>query len=318
MAVEKSDNWQSVTEVVVGEGGDGQRLDNFLMKHLKGVPKSHIYRIVRKGEVRVNKGRCQNKRKLMCGDTVRIPPIRLEQQESLTPSASLLQLLRRSVLFEDDRFLFLDKPAGVAVHGGSGVSHGVIEGLRQLRPDAPYLELAHRLDRDTSGCLVIAKRRSALRAFHGLTQSGGIDKRYRALVMGVWQGGERSVNAPLLKRNTLSGERIVTVSPSGKMARTLFRPLTQYRQGSLLEVKLVTGRTHQIRVHAKHIGHPLAADPKYGDAQYNQQMTDLGLKRVFLHAHSIRFTLPEIFTYDLVAPLPEGLQQLLQRLEPIT
>lgn len=228
--------------------------------------------------------------------------------------AAALQRLQRSILFEDSRFLVLNKPSGMAVHGGSGLSYGVIEGLRALRPDAPCLELAHRLDRDTSGCLVVARRRSALRAFQKEQQERRVHKHYLALVQGRWQGGKRRIEAPLMRRELASGGRVVSVHPEGKPAVSLFSPAERFAQATLMRVKLLTGRTHQIRVHARHAGHPVAGDGRYGDAVFNREMAGLSLERLFLHAGSIRFTLPAGKAYEIRAPLEEGLALLLTRL----
>jgi len=306
----------SVREIEVGEDGVGQRIDNFLLKTLKGVPKSRIYRILRKGEVRVNRGRIKPEYRLQMGDLVRIPPIRVsEAKVQVVPGDRILRLLEQNILYEDKGFLVLNKPSGLAVHGGSGVSFGVIEGLRALRPDARFLELAHRLDRDTSGCLVIAKKRSALRAFHELLRGGGMDKYYLALVQGRWQGGKRRVEAPLRKNVLKSGERVVRVSEDGKPSLSIFTPVAIYQDSSLIRVKLVTGRTHQVRVHAQFCGHPIAGDDKYGDATFNREMAKRGLKRLFLHAAELRFTLPESITIHVEAPLDGNLQTLLKALE---
>ncbi|MDQ6966004.1 MAG: RluA family pseudouridine synthase [Mariprofundaceae bacterium] len=228
-----------------------------------------------------------------------------------------LQRLQQSILFEDERFLILNKPSGMAVHGGSGLSYGVIEGLRALRPDAPYLELAHRLDRDTSGCLVIARRRSALRAFQKQQQERGVKKCYLVLVKGQWLGGGRRINAPLMKSELKSGDRVVHVHAEGKVAISVFSPVERFRQASLVRVQLITGRTHQIRVHARHIGHSIAGDTKYGDASFNREMSVIGLERLFLHAESIRFTLPDLDTYDIRAPLDASLEVPLTRLDKL-
>jgi 23S rRNA pseudouridine955/2504/2580 synthase len=306
----------SVREIEVGEDGVGQRIDNFLLKTLKGVPKSRIYRILRKGEVRVNRGRIKPEYRLKIGDLVRIPPIRVSEEKApAVPGDRILRLLDQCILYEDKEILVLNKPSGLAVHGGSGVSFGVIEGLRALRPDARFLELAHRLDRDTSGCLVIAKKRSALRAFHELLREGGMDKHYLALLKGRWQGGKRRVEAPLRKNVLSSGERVVRVSEEGKPSLSIFTPITIYKDCSLVRVKLVTGRTHQVRVHAQFCGHPIAGDDKYGDEAFNREMAARGLKRLFLHAAELRFTLPESATIHVEAPLEEELQALLKRLE---
>jgi len=306
----------AVREVTVGEESSGQRIDNFLLKFLKGVPKSRIYRILRKGEVRVNKGRIKPEYRLQSGDIVRIPPIRVsEQAPPPVPGQRVQQLLEGSILYEDKGLLVLNKPSGMAVHGGSGISFGVIEALRALRPHEHFLELAHRLDRDTSGCLVIAKKRSTLRAFQELLRSGGLEKYYLALVKGRWQGGKRGIDAPLRKNTLRSGERIVTVDEEGKPSLSIFTPGAIYKDCSLMRVKLVTGRTHQVRVHAQHSGHPLAGDDKYGDAAFNRQMAELGLHRLFLHACELRFTLPDSATIHVEAPLDNDLQTLLHKLE---
>lgn len=305
-----------VREVTVGEASEGQRIDNFLLKILKGVPKSRIYRILRKGEVRVNKGRIKPEYRLKSGDLVRIPPVRVSEAPVVaTPGQRIQQLLNQAILYEDKALLVLNKPSGLAVHGGSGVSLGVIEALRAMRPEAHFLELAHRLDRDTSGCLVIAKKRSALRAFQALLREDGMEKTYLALVKGRWKGGQRRIDAPLRKNTLKSGERIVQVSQDGKPSLSIFTPETLYPDCSLMRVKLVTGRTHQVRVHARCSGHPIAGDEKYGDDEFNRQMAGLGLKRLFLHARELRFTLPEHATIHVEAPLDENLQALLTKLD---
>ncbi len=311
----QADQFQKVSEVEIDAGSDGQRIDNFLLKTLKGVPKTRIYRILRKGEVRVNKGRIKPNHRLRLGDKVRIPPIRISQQEKGgTPSDSMLERLQSSILMEDDDFLILNKPSGIAVHGGSGLSYGVIEGLRALRPNAPYLELGHRLDRATSGCLVIAKKRSALKGFQQQLTTGGVDKHYLALVMGQWVGGEQTIQAPLKKNQLQSGERIVRVDRAGKDATSIFTPVEFYQQATLMRVTLITGRTHQVRVHSQHSRHPIAGDDKYGDEGFNRQMAKIGIKRLFLHAESLRFTIPELQTYHLEAPLGPTLTNALEKL----
>jgi len=241
----------------------------------------------------------------------------MHETESIPKSEEALQRLQDAILFEDSRFLILNKPSGMAAHGGSGVSFGVIEGLRALRPDAPYLELAHRLDRDTSGCLVIAKRRSALRAFQKQQQERQVTKCYLTLLKGKWQGGKRKINAPLLKTEPKPGERIVRVDPKGKHAISLFTPVQKFTQATLMRVKLITGRTHQIRVHARHTGHPVAGDTKYGDDFFNRNMAAMGLERLYLHAESISFTLPDVGSYDVQAPMDSGLELLLSKLDRI-
>ncbi len=299
----------------------GQRIDNFLLCQLKGVPKSMIYRIVRKGEVRVNKGRIKPEYRLKAGDTVRIPPVRQpEPRDPAQVPQKLLQQIESRILFEDKRILVLNKPSGVAVHGGSGLSFGIIEILRQLRPACQQLELVHRLDRDTSGCLVVAKKRSALRRLHEQLRQGTMDKRYLALLKGKWQGTSRWIDAPLLKNVVRSGERMVFVDDKGKPARSQFIPYCVTQMASLMTVKLDTGRTHQIRVHAQYSGHPVAGDEKYGEEAFNQQMKSLGLKRLFLHAHTLSFTLPEVesgkdITINVQAPLDNDLVKVLKKLD---
>ncbi|MGB5725932.1 MAG: 23S rRNA pseudouridine(955/2504/2580) synthase RluC [Thiogranum sp.] len=294
----------------------GQRIDNFLLRFLKGVPKSHIYRLLRKGEVRVNKGRIKPEYRLKSGDQVRIPPVRVSESKPASPSGQSVQKLADAVLYEDERLLVLNKPAGMAVHGGSGLSYGVIEALRVLRPQAPYLELVHRLDRDTSGCLLIAKRRSELRMLHELLRKGGVDKRYLLLVQGDWSQGPYRVNAALKKNLLRGGERMVRVDEDGKTALTHFHFLESYAGASLMEAELKTGRTHQIRVHATDAGHPLAGDDKYGDADFNRRMRRLGLKRLFLHAHTVAFEDSERRrNIHVSAPLSADLRKLIQQLE---
>jgi 23S rRNA pseudouridine955/2504/2580 synthase len=293
----------------------GQRIDNFLARHLKGVPKSHIYRILRRGEVRVNSGRIQAKYKVCAGDSIRIPPVRVAAPAVSAPDGRF-RSLAPFILFENERCLVLNKPAGMAVHGGSGVSRGVIEQLRAERPEAAYLELAHRLDRETSGCLVIALRRSFLRAFHEQLRTGQVRKHYLALLAGAWSGGRRTVQAGLRKNQVQGGERMVRVDEAGKDAVSVFVPLNRYAEATLTEVELKTGRTHQIRVHAAHIGHPLAGDSKYGDRDFNRHMRESGLRRMFLHAHLLEFRDPGLEeSIQVSAPLDDALRAVLDRLE---
>jgi 23S rRNA pseudouridine955/2504/2580 synthase len=300
---------------VTGEDA-GQRIDNFLARHLKGVPKSHIYRILRRGEVRVNSGRIRAQYKVCAGDKVRIPPVRMATGGEVSVGTAAGRNLEKHILFENRYCLVINKPSGIAVHGGSGLSYGVIEALRAGRPQTAYLELAHRLDRETSGCLVIAKRRSFLRVFHEQLRQGTVMKRYLALTAGNWDDGERRVSAPLRKNQLRGGERMVRVDDQGKAAVTIFRPVTRYTSATLVEVDLKTGRTHQIRVHGAHIGHPLAGDEKYGDPQFNRRMRGLGLRRLLLHAHMIEFTDPASDEAILVsAPLDTGLKAVLDQLE---
>ncbi len=296
----------------------GQRIDNFLARHLKGVPKSHIYRILRRGEVRVNSGRIKAQYKICAGDRVRIPPVRISPEKSVPGGAARLDL-EKHILFENNRCLVLNKPSGIAVHGGSGLSFGVIEALRASRPQAPYLELAHRLDRETSGCLVIAKRRSFLRLFHEQLRNGEVVKQYLALLAGQLKGGRQKVNAPLRKNQLKGGERMVVVDEeNGKDALTLFSPVSQFATATLVEVDLKTGRTHQIRVHGAHIGHPVAGDEKYGDPEFNRSMRSAGLQRLFLHAHRLEFNDSESASGQSVsvsAPLDITLKAVLDSLE---
>ncbi|UCC55745.1 MAG: 23S rRNA pseudouridine(955/2504/2580) synthase RluC [Gammaproteobacteria bacterium] len=294
----------------------GQRIDNFLSRHLKGVPRSKIYRILRRGEVRVNSGRIPPSYKIKAGDRVRIPPVRVATEQPATVAGNWLADIEARVVFENPRLLVIDKPSGIAVHGGSGISHGIIEVLRARRPDAPYLELVHRLDRDTSGCLIIAKRRSTLRALHAQLRDGQMTKRYLALVRGRWTDGRRRVTEALKKNRLQGGERVVRIEADGKPAETVFRPVSVYDVASLVEVDLHTGRTHQIRVHAAHIDYPLAGDSRYGDAEFNRTMKTLGLRRLFLHAHLIEFTDPaggEVLTVS--TPLDDELKRVLDKLE---
>lgn len=300
----------------VGPGAAGQRIDNFLRSQLKGAPKTLIYRILRKGEVRVNKGRIKPEYKLQLGDLVRVPPLRLAERDEPAPLAQgLLERLEAAILYEDKALIVLNKPAGIAVHGGSGLSYGVIEALRQLRPDAKDLELVHRLDRDTSGLLMVAKKRSMLRHLHEALRGDGVDKRYLALVSGAWPSSRKQVSAPLRKNTLRSGERMVEVDDEGREALTLFRVLRRFGEFStLVEAKPVTGRTHQIRVHARHAGHPIAGDAKYGDEAFTREVRSLGGKRLFLHAYSLTVPLPEGGELHLEAPVDEMWKQTLERL----
>jgi 23S rRNA pseudouridine955/2504/2580 synthase len=305
-----------VEYVEIAEEMAGQRLDNFLVTRLKGVPKSHVYRLLRKGEVRVNKGRAKPDYRLLAGDVVRLPPVRRPEPEQGSARGRAAGLrLENCILHEDDRLIVLDKPSGIAVHGGSGLSHGVIEALRAARPDAPYLELVHRLDRETSGCLLVAKRRSTLRALHELLRNGRVEKRYLALVRGHWDLGQVKLE-DRLRKTVRGGERVVTVDESGKEAASIFRPVEIGTVASLLEVRIMTGRTHQIRVQAAEAGHPLAGDERYGDREFNRQMKTLGLDRMFLHAASVGWEDPAGGDWRLYsAPLPEDLRAVLSRLE---
>jgi 23S rRNA pseudouridine955/2504/2580 synthase len=304
-----------VEQVVVDSGNEGQRIDNFLLTLLKGVPRSHVYRVLRTGEVRVNRGRIRQDYRLRRGDVVRIPPVRLGQSRPTPrPASRELDAIRDAILYEDRSLLALAKPSGLAVHGGSGLSYGVIEALRALRPDAPSLELVHRLDRETSGCLLVAKRRPALRRLHELLREGQVEKTYLALVGGQWRAAV-VVEAPLHKNALRSGERLVRVAADGKVARTTFSPLAVGSFATLVRATPHTGRTHQIRVHAAHAGHPIAGDPKYGDAELNRGAKAVGLRRLFLHAWRIRFAHPDTGVDVVVtAPLEADLAGVLRSL----
>ncbi|HDK38647.1 MAG TPA: 23S rRNA pseudouridine(955/2504/2580) synthase RluC, partial [Thiolapillus brandeum] len=289
-----STHHQQVRYVTVDERGDGQRIDNFLLRELKGVPRALIYRVLRKGEVRVNKGRVKAGRKLVAGDVVRIPPVRLPSpSETGIPPDWKIKKIEESIIYEDKLLLIINKESGLAVHGGSGISFGVIELLRASRPQEKALELAHRLDRDTSGCLMLARKRSALRTLQQLQREGRVQKRYLALLAGRWCKDKQQVKVPLKKNTLKSGERVVRVDAAGKEAHTEFRVLKRFADATLVEAVLKTGRTHQIRVHAQYLGTPILGDEKYGDEQVNREYRKLGLKRLFLHAASLRFPWPD-------------------------
>lgn len=305
---------QGVRFLTVTEDEAGQRVDNYLTAKLKGVPKSLIYRILRKGEVRVNKGRVKPEYKLQRDDSVRVPPLRVAEKAQAPVSKKLNQVARleKQIIFEDDCLLVLNKPSGLAVHGGSGLNFGVIEALRALRPEARFLELVHRLDRDTSGILLVAKKRSALRDLHRQLREKTVQKDYLALVRGQWQSHCKTINAPLLKNELAGGERIVRVDEQGKPSETRFSIEERYAGATLIKASPVTGRTHQIRVHSQYAGHPIALDNKYGDKDFDQKMTALGLNRLFLHAYAIRFEHPKLAeTLRLTAALDESLKALL-------
>jgi 23S rRNA pseudouridine955/2504/2580 synthase len=298
--------------VTITEEEAGQRIDNYLLRVCKGVPKSHIYRILRSGEVRVNKGRIDQLYRLESGDVVRIPPVRLaERAPNKAPGAEF------SILFEDNHLLVIDKPAGIAVHGGSGVSYGVIEQLRASRPDAKFLELVHRLDRETSGLLLLAKKRSALTNLHEQMREGHTDKRYLTVVYGDWKNPRQHIKLPLHKYSTPEGERRVVVQAGGMESHTVFNLLRKWEDFALLEAELKTGRTHQIRVHLASSGFPILGDDKYGDFALNKQLqkadeTRGALRRMFLHAHQITFTHPDSGKQmTLKAPLPAECERFL-------
>ena len=301
-----------VRKVTVDDDRAGQRIDNFLRGELPGVPKGRVYRLIRRGEVRVNGGRVRAEYKLKEGDEVRIPPARVNVGGP-PPPAKLAAAMLDNILYEDKRLLVINKPAGVAVHGGSGISHGVIELLRHARPDLKDLSLVHRIDRETSGCLVMAKRRSALRELHERFREGQVEKNYLALVVGDWQYGEQLIDAPLLVTNRKGGERHVVVSKKGKEARTRVSLSRTYGVYSLLQCGLETGRTHQIRVHLQHAGHPIAGDQRYGDEEANAAAKRFGLKRLFLHAQSIAFADDSGNDLHFTAPLADDLERYLTK-----
>ena len=307
---------EAVRHVEIGEEQVGLRLDNFLVKFLETVPRTRVFRLVRKGEVRVNGKRASPELRLQLGDKVRVPPIRLEAPQPAEGPVSkvpktLIETVSNAILSEDDRLLVVNKPAGIAVHGGSGVSFGIIEALRAARPEEE-LELVHRLDRDTSGCLLVARKASALRVLHALMRDGQVEKGYLALVKGQWDLGKKRIDVPLRTDTRVGGERHVRAHASGKEAVSHFAPVQFFgNKGTMVEVDLDTGRTHQIRVHAAHVGHPVAGDEKYGDEDFNQRMKAKGLNRMFLHSHRISFDWPRGGNFSASAPLPPELGAVL-------
>ena len=310
-----------VQRVPAGPDAEGQRLDNFLLRVLAGVPRSRVYRLLRKGEVRVNGKRKPPDYRLTATDEVRLPPVRdLPEPSPGTRRVpdSLLDTVRQSIVHEEPRLLVLNKPAGLAVHGGSGLAFGVIEALRALRPDES-LELAHRLDRDTSGCLLVARTRSALRMLHAMLREGTIEKHYATLLAGRWHLGRKTIDAPVLTNARQGGERVVRVHRSGKIAVSVFTPRENFRDlATRMDVAIQTGRTHQIRVHAAFAGHPVAGDEKYGDRECNARLREFGLRRMFLHAASVAFVWPESGeAFRVEAPLPADLAALLGKLREL-
>ena len=304
----------AVRHLSVDENSVGQRLDNFLVRELRGVPKTRLYRALRKGEVRVNKGRVKADYRLAPGDVVRIPPLHRPAATAVAPVPRYwAREIGNRIVYEDDSLLVINKPSGLAVHGGSGLSFGLIESLRQLRPEDRYLELVHRLDRDTSGLILIARRPAMLRELHRQLREDKIDKRYLALVAGSWPGSLRVVEAPLEKNVLQSGERMVRVAREGKRSVTEFAVVERLRGATLLEAKPITGRTHQIRVHARHAGFPLLGDDKYSDEASAALCRSLGLQRLFLHARALRIVLPE-GVLQLEAPLDSDLENILDKL----
>lgn len=306
-----------VSFVIITEENATQRIDNFLITHLKGVPKSMIYRILRKGEVRVNKKRIKPEYKLSIGDEIRIPPIRVAEKNSPEISTKLNKVadLEKAIIYEDDVILAINKPSGIAVHGGSGLSFGVIEGLRALRPEAKFLELVHRIDRETSGVLLIAKKRSALKALHEQLRLKQMKKNYLALVKGDWPSECKVIQAPLLKNVLKSGERVVKVDKEGKPSETRFKVEERFNFATLIKASPVTGRTHQIRVHTQYANHPIAFDDRYGDSQFDMLFANTKLNRLFLHAANVTFIHPKTLQdMQLSAPMDDKLQACLSYL----
>lgn len=308
---------QTVSFVSVDADHAGQRIDNYLLNLLKGVPRSVIYRILRSGEVRVNKGRIKPGYRLVANDLLRIPPVRrADIEDTALASVTQLEVIEESILFEDENLIILNKPAGMAAHAGSRIRHGVIELLRQSRAKSQTLELVHRLDRDTSGCLIVAKRREVLLALNRMLQEGGMQKHYIALLCGAWHGGMRDVSLPLERRNNSASTDKVIVSENGKSSITRITPGRRFTDFCRVDIDLQTGRMHQIRVHTAHIGHPVAGDNKYGDFKLNSRLHDMGLRRMFLHAGHVAFQLPGTQRdYQVSAPLDEQLQRFLDYLE---
>lgn len=319
MSAQSNQPLPQVKLVEIDEAHAEQRLDNFLISTLKGVPKTRIYRIVRKGEVRVNKGRVEVSYKLQIGDIVRIPPVRVaEKADEVILQPSLRFNLEQQIIYEDDGFIVLNKPAGFAVHGGSGINAGIIEALRQIRPQQKFLELVHRLDKETSGCLLIAKKRAILKILHDFFRGDGVQKTYIALLAGQYVRKKQIVDAPLLKNTALSGERMVVVSKAGKSAETLFTRLKQFQDCTLVHAAPKTGRTHQIRVHAAWLGHPIIADDRYGEFETNRIFKKRGFKRLFLHAEQLQFNHPVSGApLHFTAPLPDDLNDLLAHEKPL-
>lgn len=306
-----------VRVVQVESSRGGQRIDNFLLTLFKGVPRSHIYRLLRTGQVRVNKGRIKPTYRLNTGDLVRIPPVSYSESMPIHLDEGRRAAIEAAVIYEDEDVMVLDKPAGTAVHGGSGLRFGLIEALKEMRPACPDISLVHRLDRFTSGCLLVAKNRAYLPALQEQFRADRVEKQYLTLVKGRWQGGPRTVTLSLHKGRLQSGERMVQVDDEeGKDAESRFIPVEVFASASLMQVALKTGRMHQIRVHAAGIGHPVAGDEKYGDPEFNRKMRDFGLKRIFLHAQALGFDHPRSGQpMSLSAPLPDSLSQVLDRLQ---
>ncbi len=304
---------QKVRFEIVDAAAAGQRIDNFLLKHLKGVPRSHLYKLMRKGRVRINGKRAKPAYKLQIEDQVRIPPVRVSDTKTPVVSGFWLESFSDSIIHEDGQLVVIDKPAGLAVHRGSGVEAGVIDILKALRSDARDWSLVHRLDRDTSGCLIVAKHRQALLAVQNLFRTGAVDKQYQALTCGAWDTDSQTIDVPLKKNVLQSGERMVVVDSTGKGAVSHFQVVDKFSTATFVRVAIETGRTHQIRVHARHAGHSIAGDQRYGDKSFNRAMRKLGLKRMFLHASRVELHLPEPVSVE--SPLPEELARFLSVLK---
>ncbi len=308
-------SFQQVQYISIDTDHEGRRIDNFLFNFLKSVPKGRVYKMIRKGEVRVNKKRIKTNYKLVLGDNLRIPPVFIDDKAELLIPHRVIEQLKASTLYEDDAFLIINKPSGIPVHAGSGCVFGVIESFRAMDEYKDgYIELAHRLDRETSGCLILVKKPQVLREMNKLIKDNEMSKRYLALVKGVWKDGRRIVDAPLLKNTMRGGERLVQISDEGKVAKTEFDLQKGFSEASLLEVTLHTGRTHQIRVHSTHIGTPIAGDNKYGDDGFNKTMKTFGLKRLFLHASHLSFTLGNMERISVDAPLSDELKSVISKL----
>lgn len=316
MSETSQQSYSKVRYLQVDEQHSGQRIDNYLRVQLKGLPKTAIYKLLRKGQVRVNKRRIKAEYRLQNGDEVRIPPIRdPKEQDKVQVPKGLVQELDNWILYEDEYLMAINKPAGLAVHKGSNVNFGLIDVLRQARPNAPFLELVHRLDRETSGCLLIAKTRDALLELHNLIRDHQLQKRYLALVANNWRGGGRQIETSL-QNDKQAVQRKIRVEEDGRLAISYFKPLKRYESATLMEIEIKTGRTHQIRVQAAHLEHPILGDRKYGNHALNREWKKKGLKRMFLHANELSFQLPVSGRkYDLKAPLDEGLSTLLEGLK---
>lgn len=308
-------NSPEVKYVKVSRDFADQRIDNFLLTKLKGLPRSLLYKLLRTGQVRVNKKRVKPEYRLEPGDEVRLPPVDIPEHREVRPSKSFMELMEQNILLDDDKMIIINKPSGIAVHGGSGITCGVIEAFKYMFPQFPALELAHRIDRDTSGCLVMAKKRSVLKQLHEAFREEKIKKMYLALTEGQWSKRDYMIDAPLKRFQLKSGERMVSVDQrEGKASRTQFTTRERFTNAELVEARPKTGRTHQIRVHCQYAKHPIAGDAKYGNKVFDSQMRDAGLKRMFLHAAKIELNTPEL-SFKVQAPLSQELEQVLEKLK---